>query len=248
MHAVDGRKATGGFLYHVTIWVTIAAGPPSSRSMVKKKSLNPLPKLLSDPQFLIAAHSVSQWPVDQGAEVAFAGRSNVGKSSAINAITQRRALARTSRTPGRTQQIVFFELPGERRIVDLPGYGFARVPAGLRQHWRAIIERYLTERIALKGLIMVMDSRHPLTELDRQLLSWCTSAGLPVYILLTKIDKLRRNQALSAVRLVRQVTDKMSDVVVQPFSAVDFSGVNEARDRLVDWLGQGIDQEIDQEI
>lgn len=215
--------------------------------MVQKTSLKPLPKLLSDPQFLIAAHSVSQWPVDQGAEVAFAGRSNVGKSSAINAITQRRALARTSRTPGRTQQIVFFQLPGERRIVDLPGYGFARVPAGLRQHWKSVIERYLTERRALQGLIMVMDSRHPLTELDRQMLSWCIAADLPVYILLTKIDKLRRNQALSAVRQVDQNTEKMGNVLVQPFSAVNFTGVNEARDRLVDWLGQEGSQEVDQE-
>ncbi len=206
--------------------------------MVQKSILKPLPKLLSDPQFLIAAHSASQWPLEQGAEVAFAGRSNVGKSSAINAITQRRALARTSRTPGRTQQIVFFELPGQRRIVDLPGYGYARVPAALRQHWREVIERYLTERRALQGLIMVMDSRHPLTRLDQQMLSWCTAAGLPVYILLTKIDKLRRNQALSSVRLVTQNTDKMGEIVVQPFSAVDFTGVNEARDRLVGWLEQ----------
>ncbi len=212
--------------------------------MVQKTSLKPLPKLLSDPQFLIAAHAVSQWPADEGAEVAFAGRSNVGKSSAINAITQRRALARTSRTPGRTQQIVFFELPGERRIVDLPGYGFARVPAALRQHWREVIERYLTERRALKGLIMVMDSRHPLTPLDRQMLSWCIAADLPVYILLTKIDKLRRNQALSAVRQATENTEKMGNVLVQPFSAVNFTGVNEARDRLLDWLGQGVNQEV----
>jgi len=200
--------------------------------------MKPLPKLLTDPQFLTAAHSAAQWPIDIGAEVAFAGRSNVGKSSAINAITQRRALARTSRTPGRTQQIIFFELSEGRKIVDLPGYGFAKVPVKLRQHWGNVIERYLSERNALRGLVLVMDSRHPLTRLDLQMLSWCTAACLPVYILLTKIDKLRRHQSVSAIRLVTGETKKLGDVSVQPFSAVDFTGVDEARLRLVDWLEQ----------
>ena len=184
----------------------------------------------------MAAHTPDQWPSDKGSEVAFVGRSNVGKSSAINVITQRRALARTSRTPGRTQQIVFFQLPGERRLVDLPGYGYAKVPAKLRNHWAATIEQYLHTRTVLRGLVMLMDSRHPLTELDRKMLNWCSSAGLPVYVLLTKIDKLSRNQAISTVRKVSKQTAGMGNVTVRPFSAVDRTGVDEARHQIVHWL------------
>ena len=195
-----------------------------------------LPKLLSEPRFLVAAHTPDQWPSDQGSEVAFAGRSNVGKSSAINAITQRKALARTSRSPGRTQQIVFFQLSGERRLVDLPGYGYAKVPTELRNHWAATIEKYLSTRVALCGLIMLMDSRHPLTELDRQMLHWCSSVELPVYVLLTKIDKLSRNQMVSTLRKVNKETATLGDVTVQPFSAVDRTGVEETRRQIVSWL------------
>lgn len=203
---------------------------------MRKIKASPLPKLLSEPRFLTAAHAPSQWPPDQGIEVAFVGRSNVGKSSAINAITQRKALARTSRSPGRTQQIVFFQLSARQRLVDLPGYGYAKVPAKLRDHWAAIIERYIKTREALRGLVMLMDSRHPLTELDRQMLLWTSSAGLAVYVLLTKIDKLGRNQAVSTLQKVRREISKMGDVTVQPFSAVDYTGVDEARHQIVRWL------------
>ncbi|MDJ0956426.1 MAG: ribosome biogenesis GTP-binding protein YihA/YsxC [Arenicellales bacterium] len=185
---------------------------------------------------MTAAHTPDQWPPDRGSEVAFVGRSNVGKSSAINAITQRKALARTSRSPGRTQQIVFFQLPGERRLVDLPGYGYAKVPAKLRNHWASTIEKYINTRAALRGLIMLMDSRHPLTELDRKMLHWCSSAELSTYVLLTKIDKLSRNQMISTQRSVNKETVPLGDVTVQPFSAVDGTGVKEARCQIVTWL------------
>lgn len=196
----------------------------------------PLPKILAEPKFRIAAHTPRQWPPDWGLEIAFAGRSNVGKSSAINAITQRKALARTSRTPGRTQQIIFFELPGGGRIVDLPGYGYARVPAKLRRHWGDAIERYLRERESIQGLIQVMDARHPLTQLDRQMLSWCAAASLQVHILLTKFDKLSRSRGLAALRAVSQGIADMDSISFQPFSAMDSTGVDEARQRIVDWL------------
>lgn len=164
------------------------------------------------------------------------GRSNVGKSSAINAITQRKALARTSRSPGRTQQIVFFQLSSTQRLVDLPGYGYAKVPVKLRDHWAANIEHYLKTREALQGLVMLMDSRHPLTALDRKMLVWASSAGLPVYVLLTKIDKLGRSQAASTLQAVRGETAKTGDVIVQPFSAFDYTGVDEARQQIVRWF------------
>lgn len=199
----------------------------------------PPPKTLCDPQFRVAAHSAHQWPPDPGAEIAFAGRSNVGKSSAINAITGRRALARTSRTPGRTQQIIFYELADGRYLVDLPGYGFAQVPAKLRRHWGKSIERYLRARKSLRGLILVMDARHPLTQLDQQMLSWCAAAELPVHILLTKFDKLSRNRSQSALRTVEKEIAGIADVSVQAFSATDYTGVGEARSRIVDWLEDG---------
>ena len=194
------------------------------------------PKLLREPRFLIAAHSPEQWPTDRGVEVAFAGRSNVGKSSAINALTHRKALARTSRTPGRTQQIVFFELNEQQRLVDLPGYGFAKVPAELRRHWGRAIESYLTTRLSLRGLILLMDARHPLTALDRQMLEWCAGADLAVYLLLTKIDKLSRNQAAITQRKVNDNAHQLGCVGVQPFSARDHTGVAQTRQRIVDWL------------
>lgn len=202
-----------------------------------KNTINPPPKLLSEPRFLTAAHSAAQWPPDQGAEVAFAGRSNVGKSSAINAITQRKALARTSRNPGRTQQIVFFELSAEQRIVDLPGYGFAKVPTKLRRHWGESIEQYLQTRATLRGLILLMDARHPLTELDLQMLRWCSSTRLGVYVLLTKIDKLSRNQAATTQLKVSKESANLGNVVVQPFSALNRTGVEEARCQILHWLG-----------
>ena len=196
----------------------------------------PLPNILSDPQFVTAAHSPGQWPPDGGPEIAFAGRSNVGKSSAINAITRRKSLARTSRTPGRTQQIIFFLLPGGGHLVDLPGYGYAKVPEKLRRHWGEAIEYYLRERKPLRGLVLVMDARHPLKKLDMQMLSWCAASNLRVHILLTKFDKLNRSGGSSALRLVNKELSGMDGVTMQPFSAADFTGVDEARQHIVTWL------------
>ncbi len=196
-----------------------------------------LPRLLQDPQFLVSAHTPNQWPPDCGAEVAFAGRSNVGKSSAINAIANRRGLARTSKVPGRTQQIVFFRLDGDRRLVDLPGYGYAKVPESLRRHWRRMIECFLRSRSCLRGLILLMDIRHPMTALDRQMLAWSENAGLTVHVLLTKCDKLSRNQAQRSLQDVAgQLTQFANAVSVQLFSSLDRNGCPQARQVIADWL------------
>lgn len=197
---------------------------------------NPL-KLLNHAEFAVAAASSRQWPSAPGSEVAFAGRSNVGKSSAINAITRRKGLARTSKTPGRTQQIVFFELGGGARLVDLPGYGYAKVPDKLRMAWAHSIEHYLTERGSLKGLILLMDARHPLTDLDRRMLAWCEPGGLPVHILLTKTDKLGRSRARESVLKVARFTSGLANgVTVQQFSALKLAGVEEAQKKIIGWL------------
>lgn len=196
----------------------------------------PLPKILSEPEFITAAHSPGQWPPDGGPEIAFAGRSNVGKSSAINAITRRKSLARTSRTPGRTQQIIFYLLPGGGHLVDLPGYGYAQVPEKLRRHWGEAIEHYLHKRPSLRGLVLVMDARHPLKKLDAQMLSWCAASNLQAHILLTKFDKLNHSSGASTLRMVRKELAGMDNVTIQPFSAVDSTGVGEARQHIVSWL------------
>jgi len=194
-------------------------------------------KLLNRARFTVAAAEPRQWPPGPAAEVAFAGRSNVGKSSAINAIAGRRGLARTSKTPGRTQQIVFFDLGTGARLVDLPGYGYAKVPDRLRASWANLIERYLTEREALRGLILLMDTRHPLTELDQQLLEWCEPMALPVHILLTKSDKLSRSRARQAeMETARAVSGLDSEVTVQLFSSLKRIGVEQAREKIADWL------------
>ncbi len=196
-----------------------------------------LPLLLHNPEFLISAHNAEQWPPDHGAEIAFAGRSNVGKSSAINTITNRRHLARTSKVPGRTQQIVFFRLDSDRRLVDLPGYGYAKVPKTLRQHWGQMIERFLRTRSSLCGLILLMDVRHPLTRLDRQMLEWSECAHLPVHVLLTKSDKLSRSKAQQSLRdVVIRLRGLSNAVSVQLFSSANRRGCPDARDILVGWL------------
>jgi GTP-binding protein len=149
--------------------------------------------------YLVSAHQLRQLPADSGYEVAFAGRSNAGKSSAINTLTGQKSLARTSKTPGRTQQIVIFSLDEQRRIADLPGYGYAKVPAKLKEHWRQIMARYFECRQSLRGVVLVMDIRHPMRLYDTQMLEWCEAAGLPCHILLTKADKLKRGPAKSTL-------------------------------------------------
>ena len=150
---------------------------------------NPILGLCQQARFLISAAKVDQCPPDEGYEVAFAGRSNAGKSSALNTLTHA-SLARTSKTPGRTQLLNFFTLDEERRLVDLPGYGYAKVPIPLKQHWQRHLEAYLGSRESLVGLVLMMDIRHPLTDFDRLMLDWAQVSRLPVHVLLTKADKL----------------------------------------------------------
>ena len=198
--------------------------------------------------FITGAHNLSQLLPDDGAEVAFAGRSNSGKSSAINRISEQKALARTSKTPGRTQQINFFSLDESHHIVDLPGYGYAKVPAKVKNHWQHTLEAYLRQRQSLKGLVMMMDIRHPFTEFDCQMLQWCQHAEMPVHILLTKSDKLSRGAAGNALQMARQVLAKEYGVereqpwaTVQLFSALKAIGVEEAQAKLDEWFGFGSD-------
>lgn len=194
--------------------------------------------IYQDAQFLLSASALSQLPAESAGEVAFAGRSNAGKSSAINAICNQRGLARTSKTPGRTQHLVVFRLPGDRALVDLPGYGYAKVPESVKQAWGLLIERYLQNRSVLRGLVLVMDSRHPLTGFDRQLLEWCRSCTLPVHVLLTKSDKLKRGPAKSTLLQVRRWLEEQGiAATAQLFSAVHRSGVEAARVVLDGWLG-----------
>jgi GTP-binding protein len=176
-------------------------------------------------------------PHDIGAEAAFAGRSNAGKSSALNAIAGRRSLAHTSKTPGRTRQIVFFGVDDRTRLVDLPGYGYARVELRARQLWETAITRYLSTRHSLRGVVLVMDIRHPLTARDRGLLIWCRHADLAVHVLLTKCDKLNRGPAATTLLEVRRSLSGIHPrATVQLFSALRQTGLDEARQVLVEWL------------
>lgn len=199
-----------------------------------KKRTNPFKKAC----FLTSANALHQLPGDSGAEVAFAGRSNAGKSSALNVITEQRNLARTSKTPGRTQLINFFELDEAHRLVDLPGYGYAKVPDRIKHHWQQVLSEYLASRQCLRGLILLMDIRHPLKEFDRQMLDWCQHQQMPVHILLTKADKLKRGAAGNTLQKVRkELKAEQPLVTVQLFSAQDRQGLDEARQKLADWLG-----------
>jgi GTP-binding protein len=190
--------------------------------------------------FLTAAARVDQCPADEGREVAFAGRSNAGKSSAINALCHQNALARTSKTPGRTQQLIFFELDEARRLVDLPGYGYAKVPDAIKRDWQQHMAAYLDQRRSLGGLVLVMDIRHPLAEFDRQMLHWGGRAELPRLVLLTKADKLKTGAARATQHAVEQaVSDMAGRVEVMLFSALKRQGV-ESVQRLLDfWLEVG---------
>lgn len=192
-------------------------------------------------KFLTSANDLRQLPPDVGAEVAVAGRSNAGKSSAINAITQRKGLARTSKTPGATRLINFFELGPARRLVDLPGYGFAAVSGSMREHWGSLIEGYFRRRRALRGVIVVMDVRHPLKDHDLEMLGLAQSRSVPVHILLTKADKLSRSAGASAQAAVKRATG--GDVTVQLFSAHAGTGVVEARAALERLLAASAEKE-----
>jgi len=179
--------------------------------------------------YILSAHLPHQLMADEGAEVAFAGRSNVGKSSAINAITNQTGLAKTSKTPGRTQQINFFSLRDDFKLVDLPGYGYAKAPEHLRAHWGEFVSAYLTTRQCLKALVLPMDIRRPLTDRDITMLELCWQSELPVHILLTKADKLSRGKAGGVLQQVRHKVQDQPATTVQLFSALKKTGVEEAR-------------------
>ena len=183
-------------------------------------------------EYLLAAHYVHQWPDDSGVEIAFAGRSNVGKSSAINAITNQNRLAKTSKTPGRTQQIVFFDVEDDLRLVDLPGYGYAKAPEQLRRHWQQFITDYLFNRNCLRALIVPMDIRRPLTELDMTMLECCWQIGLDAHVLLTKSDKFKHGKASNVLQGVRRELKSKSSTTVQLFSSLKKEGVTQAREVL----------------
>ena len=187
--------------------------------------------------FLTSAAKLSQTPADEGYEIAFAGRSNAGKSSAINTLCDQKSLARTSKTPGRTQLLNFFEIDAQRRIVDLPGYGYAKVSLGIKREWQGALAAYLEQRKCLRGLMLMMDIRHPLKDYDLQMLEWAQHINLPVHVLLTKADKLKRGPGQSTVLKVRRSLKEMSDnFSVQAFSSLKRDGIDEAHAVLDRWF------------
>ncbi|MCB1759230.1 MAG: YihA family ribosome biogenesis GTP-binding protein [Gammaproteobacteria bacterium] len=189
-------------------------------------------------RFLTSAAKVEGAPPDQGIEVAFAGRSNAGKSSAINALCQQNQLARTSKTPGRTQLLNFFRLDDERRLVDLPGYGYAKVAESLKRQWQQEMADYLACRRSLCGLVLLMDIRHPLKDFDLQMLEWAERQKLPVHILLTKADKLKRGAAAQTLlQLRRAISQRAVQSSAQLFSALKREGIDEAHRQLDRWFG-----------
>ncbi|MBV1871350.1 MAG: ribosome biogenesis GTP-binding protein YihA/YsxC [Gammaproteobacteria bacterium] len=194
-------------------------------------------KLLRNAKYLTSAAEFSQCPADNGVEVAFAGRSNAGKSSALNTLTQQSKLAKISKTPGRTQLINFFEMDPLRRLVDLPGYGFAKVPEATKRRWQRALQTYLEERQSLKGLIVLVDVRHPLKEFDLQMIEWSIHNNLPSHILLTKADKLKRGPATSRLLEVKkQFADYPDLISAQLFSSLKKQGLDEAYQVLGQWL------------
>ena len=187
--------------------------------------------------FLTSAAKLVQSPPDQGYEIAFAGRSNAGKSSAINTLCDQKSLARTSKTPGRTQLLNFFNLDDDRRIVDLPGYGFAKVSDNLKRQWQGTLSDYLEHRQCLQGIFLMMDCRHPLKDNDRQMLEWAAHIGLPVHVLLTKADKLKKNPANNTLFKVKQAIKGISpQFSVQLFSSTKKTGLEKAYEKLDDWF------------
>ena len=194
--------------------------------------------IYTNAEFEKSAAKLSQCPTDIIREVAFAGRSNAGKSSALNTLTGNKTLARTSKTPGRTQLINFFRL-GETKLalVDLPGYGFAKVPLATKNEWQKELETYLNRRQALCGLVLLMDIRHPLKEFDNAMLDWAAEAGMPVHILLTKADKLKRGPAKSTMLKVQRAVADLGDLVtVQTFSSHNGEGLKILQNKLTSWL------------
>lgn len=187
--------------------------------------------------FLTSAAKVSQLPEDTGYEIAFAGRSNAGKSSALNCLTRQKNLARTSKTPGRTQLINLFALDPTRRLVDLPGYGYAKVAVSVKEAWQKNLSHYLQARDCLRGLVLVMDSRHPLKDLDCTMIDWCIGNHLPIHLLLTKADKLSKSEINNTLCKVEKQYALMPELVsVQAFSSLKKAGLDSLIARLNTWL------------
>jgi len=196
--------------------------------------------------FVTSAPDIRHLPDDSGVEVAFAGRSNAGKSSALNALTNHKNLARTSKTPGRTQLINLFELEPGRRLVDLPGYGYAQVPEEMKRKWQASLSEYLQKRESLKGLVLLMDIRHPLKDTDQQLLEWASSNELPVLVLLTKADKFNAGPRKNIVQQVRQDVLPFGHLVrVEAFSSLKGLGIDLLAEVLTEWYYAGEEPEDD---
>lgn len=202
---------------------------------MEKRSIN---HYYRQARFLTSAASIKQLPVETSLEVAFAGRSNAGKSTAINVLCDNKSLAKTSRTPGRTRLINLFTLDDQRRLVDLPGYGYAKVPQSMKQDWGELMEQYLLHINRLKGVVIIMDIRHPLKDFDTHMIAWCNHYGLPVHILLTKADKLKKGpQKAALLSTTKQLAKLQLIATVQTFSALNKSGLGELVSRLDTWFG-----------
>lgn len=199
--------------------------------------LHPAQQRLRQAEFLLSSPDLARCPADDGREVAFAGRSNAGKSSAINRLTDQKSLARTSKTPGRTRLLNFFALDEARRLVDLPGYGYAKVDKGTRNQWQQDMDSYLAGRQSLCGLVLLMDIRHPLKDFDQMIINWSAQAGMPLHILLTKADKLSYGAAKGVLQKTRNsLRSHPAPLSLQLFSATSGMGCEEAWDKLGEWL------------
>jgi GTP-binding protein len=192
---------------------------------------------LQQAKFVLSAPDIQRLPEDTGIEIAFAGRSNAGKSSALNTLTQQKSLARTSKTPGRTQLINIFEVAENKRLVDLPGYGFAKVPLAMKEKWQRALGEYLQKRACLKALVILMDIRHPLKDLDQDLIQWAVDSQLPILVLLTKADKLSQGKRSAEVlKVKKQLSELKGDITVMAFSSLKHTGVEQATQKIVQWL------------
>jgi len=193
---------------------------------------------LSQAEFLTSAASPDSLPADEGCEIAFAGRSNAGKSSAINRLCNQKSLARTSKTPGRTQLINFFSISPVNKLADLPGYGYAKASHSKQRQWLELLEYYFTYRKALKGTIIVMDIRHPLQDGDQKMIDWCMHHQCDVHILLNKSDKLSRNKGMNQLHTATKILSKFegSEISIQLFSAMTGNGMDEAMSKIYSWF------------
>ncbi|CAM2961702.1 MULTISPECIES: ribosome biogenesis GTP-binding protein YihA/YsxC [Vibrio] len=199
--------------------------------------------------FITSAPDIRHMPEDEGIEVAFAGRSNAGKSSSLNRLTNQKSLAKTSKTPGRTQLINLFKVTEGCHIVDLPGYGFAQVPLEMKKKWQKSLGEYLQKRQSLKGLVVLMDIRHPMKDLDQQLIFWAVDSGIPVQVLLTKADKLKSGARKAQVlKIKNDAVGFGGDVSVAAFSSLKGLGVDVLRNKLDEWFAPAVAQQLTDEI